>query len=490
MATQREFDAILRSDFESFMAAAFCILHPGKVLDVEWLHRAMAHVLEQCLSGEWRRLIVTMPPRSLKSVIISVMFPAWLLGRDPSTKLMCVSYAEELTRRHSVDTRRLMTSAFYRRLFPMTVLRKETELVLETTQGGSRFATTVGGTVTGLGADWIIIDDPSKADDALSRPLIEKATTFFTNTLSTRLNDPAHGRIVLTMQRLHEADLAGYLLELGGWHHLALPATAEEDEQIRIGPNLVHHRYKGDLLEPRRVPQARLDEKRRELGSVAYQAQYQQKPQPAEGNIIKRDWLCFYAEAPDLASARIIQSVDTAQKTNPANDYSVLTTWANFGDCHYLLDVTRGRYDFPALVAQIITQHDRHRPERLLIEDTGSGIPLIQDLKAKRPDICAYPVKAKQPKDVRIGAASALFENRQVLFPKDAPWLDACLGEVLAYPSSKHDDIIDSIAQYLNWVRSQSHVEFHADFGHDEPSGVRAIDPEWLLAMGPVLHWR
>jgi Uncharacterized protein conserved in bacteria len=415
--------AVLRSDFVSFIAFAFNILNPGQKLDVEWYHRAIAHHLECCLRGERRRQTITLPPRSLKSTIASVAWPAWLMGLHPTEKIICVSYAEELAKRHAMDTRRLMTSAAYRSLFPRTVLDKSTELVLETDQGGFRYSTTIGGTVTGLGADWIIIDDPSKAEEALSSTLIEKATTFYNSTLSSRLNDPVNGRIIITMQRLHEADLVGHCLARRGWHHLMLPAIAEEDQEIPIGLDLMHSRRKGDLLSPTRLPQSELDEKRGGMGSIAFQAQYQQMPIPPDGNIIKREWLATYSDLPDRSQGRIIQSLDTAQKTNPANDYSVLTTWLKVGERHYLIDVFRERCDFPTLRSRVIAQHDLHRPERLIIEDAGSGTALIQELKAQRPDICAFPIKAKEPKDVRIGAASALFESRQVLFPKDAPWM-------------------------------------------------------------------
>jgi predicted phage terminase large subunit-like protein len=474
-------NALYREDFPSFAAKAFTVLHPGQVLDVAWLHVAIAHVLMSCLKGQTKRLIVTMPPRTLKSMIISVMFVAWVLGRDPTAKFLCVSYSEELSRRHSMDCRKLMESDFYRALFPGTVLSKCTELLLETTQGGRREATSVGGTVTGKGAGWIIVDDPSKADDALNKPALDKVIDFFTRVLSSRLDDPVAGRIIVNMQRLAENDLAGFLLERGGWEHLCLPALAEEDTDIPIGPGQVHHYRKGDLLLPERMPLIFLNDQRSLLGSAAFQAQYQQAPLPAEGLLIKRDWLCSYAILPDLSSGRLVLSLDTAQKTNPANDYSALTAWLWVGDMHYLIDVFRDRWDFPTLREKVIMLHDRYRPERILIEDTGSGTALIQELKAKRRDIVITAIKPKEPKDVRIGAASTLFENRQVLFPKDAPWLDACLAETLGYPNAKHDDIIDSIAQYINWVRDQSGYLFDVDWLRTPPGGGGVPHPDSFL---------
>lgn len=452
--------AVYRKDFLSFLMRAYAVLEPGRKLITGRQHEAMTHELACCADGSNRRLIMTMPPRSLKSTMVSVVWTAFLLGHDPTSKIMCVSYSEDLASLHSRNTRRLMESRFYRQVFPGTVLAKSSEMELETTQGGLRYATSVGGTVTGRGADWIIIDDPSKADDALSKAALEKVAAFYTNTLSTRLNDPPTGRIILVMQRLHEEDLAGVLLSGGGWKELKLPARATEDCLIATGTTSFHQRRQGDLLDPTRLPLSYLMERERQMGSAAYQAQYQQEPVPAEGNLIKREWICTYKALPALESGRVIQSLDTAQKTAPSNDYSVLTTWLWVVDKFYLVDVFRERVDYPSLKAAIIRQHDRYRPERVLVEDIGAGTSLMQDLRACRGDIRAFPIKAREPKEVRVGTVSALFQNKQVFFPVDAHWLDQCEREVLGFPGAKHDDIIDSIAHFLNWTRTQQGAHF------------------------------
>lgn len=454
-ATPEALRAILRRDFQSFLCKSFTVLHPGQSLSATWLHEAMAHALSQCRSGASPRLIVTMPPRSLKSITFSVAWTAFLLGQDPSVRIMCVSYNDDLARRHSMDTRRIMESEWYRAAFPRTVLAKRTETDLETTLGGTRLATSIGGSVTGFGAEWIIIDDPLKAEDALSKTLRERVNTFFSGTLHSRLNDKIKGRIVLAMQRLHEDDLAGYLLAQDGWTELKLAAIAEEDAAVPTGDGRVHLRKKDDLLQPDRETLEILSRDRVAMGSGAFQAQYQQAPVPDEGNAIRREWLCEYVAAPDLSQGQIIQSLDTAQKTEPSNDYSVLTTWLSVGDNHYLIDLFRARCDYPTLRAKVIEQWDRHRPERLLIEDTGSGTGLLQDLRHFRGDIVTSGIQAKDSKSVRVGMASALIENRRMFLPKEADWLQECLTELLGFPAAKHDDIIDSIIQYLNWIRSR-----------------------------------
>ena len=462
---------LYRRDFPSFLAKAFGVLEPGQTLTLDWPHEAMAHELGRCADGLNTRLIMTMPPRSLKSTTASVAWPAYLLGIDPTAKIMCVSYSEELAKLHSRNTRRLMESAFYRSLFPATRLVKGSETELETTLGGLRYATSVGGTVTGRGADWIIIDDPSKAEDAQSKQALEKVIAFYKHTLSTRLNSPTKGRIVLVMQRLHEEDLAGDLIASPEeWHVLTLSARATEYSEIPIGPKTVHPRNVGDLLDPVRLPLGYLLQRERSMGSAAYQAQFQQAPVPADGNIVKRDWLSYSRSPPPLDQGRIVQSLDTAQKTDPSHDFSVLTTWLWVGDRYYLLDVFRGKFVYPDLKAMVIAQYDRYRPERILIENAGCGISLIQDLKRDRGDILTEEIRPRLPKEVRVASASALFQNHQVYFPADASWLDECEREVLGFPGAKHDDIIDSIAQFLNWVREESgKVRFSSSWSDEPP---------------------
>lgn len=450
--------AVLRSNFPSFLQKCFATLHPGEALTLEWMHEAMAYVLSQCAAGQAPQTIITMPPRSLKSVTFSVAWPAWLLGHNPSVKIMCVSYGDEPAARFSRDTRTVMQSRWYKELFPATVLVKATETELETDAGGTRLAKSVNGALTGFGAEWIIIDDPINAQDIRSKEAREKAIDRFRLTLVSRPNNKATAKIILVQQRLHEEDLAGFLLGLGGWLELRLPAIAEEDTEVQIGPSRFHSRKKSEVLQPTREPLEVLDRLRIMMGAREFQAQYQQAPIPDAGNVIKREWLQFYTTPPDRSKGRIVLSVDTAQKVEPSNDYTVITVWLWIGNHHYLLDVHRERCDYPRLRKLVIERWNSERPERVLIEEGGSATALIQELKALRGEIAIVPVKATDSKSVRVGTASAYFENHRVHLPKDASWLPEALTELLGFPSAKYDDIVDSIAQYLNWARGQSGV--------------------------------
>jgi hypothetical protein len=232
---------------------------------VNWHLEAIAYYLTRVLEGEIKRLIITIPPRSLKSICGSVCFPAFALGHDPTTRIICVSYAESLARKHANDCRAVMRSDMYNRLFPKTRISsaKDTEVEFATTLGGNRLSTSVGGTLTGLGGNLIIVDDPLKPQDAYSELARDSVKQWYSNTLLSRLDDKNNDAIVVIMQRLHTDDLVGHLLEQEGWTQLNLPAIAESEHDVPLGPGHFHVRRPGDLLHPEREPRTVLDELKR-----------------------------------------------------------------------------------------------------------------------------------------------------------------------------------------------------------------------------------
>jgi len=276
--------AILQNDFCSFIRAIFPVVSPGAAFAPNWHVEAIAYQLTRALKGEIKRLIITVPPRSLKSICASVAFPAFVLGHDPTRRIICVSYAEALARKHANDCRALMRSTLYHRLFRNTLISnaKDTELEFATTRGGNRLATSIGGTLTGRGGNLIVIDDPLKPQDAYSEAARENAKQWYSNTLLSRLDDKTKDAIIVVMQRLHLDDLVGHLLEQEGWTHLNLPAIAESEFRVPLGPGRYHLRRVGELLHPEREPREVLDEFKRSMGSLDFAAQYQQEP-VAEG---------------------------------------------------------------------------------------------------------------------------------------------------------------------------------------------------------------
>ncbi len=327
-------DAILRKDFAIFVHKAFATVVPGDEFQPNWHIEAMAWHLSEVAAGRIKRLLITVPPRSLKSICASVAFPAWVLGNNPARRIICLSYSAELAKDFGNGSRAIMGSAWYRRAFPKTRIdpAKNTETLLKTTAGGRRFATSVQGAITGFGGNLIIIDDPMKAIDAFSETERKNVKDWFMNTLMSRLDNKSDDAIIVVMQRLHADDLAGMLLEKGGWTHLNLPAIAETDQAIRLSAKRVHRRALGEALHPSREPLETLEKLKADMEPFAFAAQYQQDPLSASGALINPEWLKYYApnETPEEFDT-VLQSWDTASKESEFANFSVCTTWGISG---------------------------------------------------------------------------------------------------------------------------------------------------------------
>jgi predicted phage terminase large subunit-like protein len=452
MTDARILEALLRTEFRAFLHKVFLTLCPGQAYVLTWYIEAIAWWLERVRRGEVRRLIINLPPRSLKSIAASVAFPAFVLGHDPSKRIVCVSYSSGLAKKHSNDFRAIIESSWYRSAFPNTRIGpyKNTETEIELTARGYRMATSVEGTLTGRGGDIIVIDDPLKPDDALSEPKRTSANQWFTNTLLSRQDDKRKCAIVVVMQRVHIDDLTGHLLSLSDdWEVLSLPAIALSDENVRISANAIHRRKAGEALSPERDPLHILEELKLQMGSDAFSAQYQQMPAPPGGAMVKRDWIAHFSELPP-ASERLftLQSWDTASKGGPNNDWSVCTTWILCRKKRwYLVDVWRQRVDYPTLKANALRLAKRWGARRILVEDAGAGTSLVQELRGQLAGIIA--VKPNGDKVSRMAVASAKFEAGQVYLPERAQWLPDLEAELFVFPVGRHDDQCDSISQAL-----------------------------------------
>lgn len=464
--TLREYEAMLRLDFMTFVHRSFCELNPQTPFLWSPHMAVTAARLEDCWRGRITRLIVNQPPRSLKSHIVSVAFPAWLLGHDPSKQIICVSYGQDLADKLARDCRSLMSSPFYQRLFPETRLSSEKQSVNEfiTTKNGFRLSTSMTGVLTGRGADLIILDDPLKPDDALSETRRNAANDGFDGTLLSRLNSKEKGTIILVMQRLHQNDLVGHVCEQGHWDTLSFPAVAEADEFYEydnvFGKN-AFSRKAGEALQPERESLSTLKTIRITMGEYHFASQYQQNPMPLGGMIVKSDWIKHYD--PENLPSRFsfkIQSWDTANKSGQLNDFSVCTTWGVFDRHYYLLDVFRKRVNFPDLKRAVKEQARKHEVSIILIEDKASGTQLIQDLKSEGMfGIRPYDPRPGSDKTLRLYAQTAEFENGRVLLPRSALWLDEYTRELTSFPGCKFDDQVDSTTQALDHLKSTSNLD-------------------------------
>lgn len=453
-------DALCRERFEAFLRKAWPWINGGDELMWNWHIDAIAYQLERVTRGDSRRLMVNLPPRNGKSNIVSVIWVAWRLGHDPGLNFVCVSYSNELSGKLARDCRAIIEAPWYRRVFPKTAIsaQRSASHDFRTTAGGGRLATSITGTLTGRGGDIIILDDVIKPDDAVSEVARNAVNSWYQSTLASRLNDKANGAILCVMQRLHQFDLCGMLLGAGGWHQLALPAIAIEDERIPLTRGRIHLRMAGEALHPRRECLAVLEGLKVDMGSLLFSAQYQQNPVPVQGNIILKDWLLDYtAETAASLGGQVIQSWDTGIKTGASNDWSVCVTAQLWQRRIYIIDVWRGRLEFPDLNKKCIELAGLHRATTVLIEDKASGQQLIQSLRANQSHGVPMPHSCNPEHDklTRTIGVSAMIEAGQLLLPDDAHWLADFTAELLAFPNSKHDDQVDALTQLLGWARRQ-----------------------------------
>src|SRR5215472_2345116 len=385
--TPTEYKAVLRQDFVTFAARGFGYLNPQAELGLNWHIEVIAAKLAAVRRGETRRLIITVPPRHLKSHLASITFPACCLGHDPSLQILCVSYAQELADKLARDCRSLMLSSWYRSLFA-TRLAAHRQAVHEfvTTRQGYRLATSTGGVLTGRGADIIVIDDPLKPEEALSKVQRQACNEWFVHTLYSRINDKRTGAIIIIMQRLHEDDLVGHVLAQEPWEVISFPAIAETDEEHCIetiwGPRCFRRRQ-GEALHPEREPLETLHHLRRTLGEYNFAAQYQQSPAPLGGGLVKIEWFKRYRDSdkPERFD-RVVQSWDTANKATELSDFSVCKTWGIKDKHVFLIGLFRRRLEYPELKRAVREQQRLFNANDVLIEDKASGTQLIQNLIA------------------------------------------------------------------------------------------------------------
>lgn len=473
-------NALLRKDFKSFVIKVFKeVSTTQKYLD-NWHIDVICNELLNVMEGKQNRLIINIPPRYMKSIICSIALPAFILGHNPRASIIVVSYAEGLSSEIADNCKRVMESAWYKDIFPGTKLSKSKNAAYDfkTTRGGGRYATSVTGTLTGRGADYIIVDDPIKPDDAKSDNMREKNNDWYGSTLCSRLNDKKSGKIIVIMQRLHEDDFTGHLLEMKqSFKHIRIPAIAEEDEKWFIKDRimseeiLIKERKKNEALHPEREDLKILFDIKSDQGEYNFAGQYQQNPAPIEGCIIKEKWLQFYdkeqlfkdIENDKIKIVNIFQSWDTASKVGKHNDYTACITALHASDGKtYILDVFRERLEFPDLIRRVDLKYKEEKEEykhsvKLLIEEENSGIALIQELKNKH-EIYPIPIKPEYDKETRLKIVSNLIENGTCLFPEDRPywWMDF-EKELLRFPAVKHDDQADALSQLLYYVKNSSY---------------------------------
>lgn len=454
-----------RAEFGAFLEEAFRIMHPGARFSPGFHIDVLCFTLEEVYAGNLKRLIINMPPRSLKSFTVSVAWPAWLLGREPSLKLLTASYCEALAGRAAQESRVLAESGAYGRIFPNLAFlpgeNKRSSYV--TKERGGRRSVSVGGAVTGEGGDILILDDPLNAPDANSPLKRAYANNWFAEAFLSRLNNPAEGAAVIVMQRLHPDDLTGYLLreQKDAWHMLTLPAIAEHKEIFFPGcPRRERVRQKGEALDAGRAGADTLRALRSALGERIFAAQYQQRPEEAQGRLIERGFLRYANKAEIAAAAEnartrgfTLQSWDCAAKTGAHCDYSVCVTLAvNDKGEVYVQDMFREKTEYTGLKQAARHLAARFMPDCILIEDKSAGQALLQELRGELPVRAVLP---REDKITRVLKILPLFEGGSVYLPQQAAFTQILREELLGFPAGAHDDCVDALSQGLRYIRER-----------------------------------
>ena len=460
----------------AFIEGAWPVLEPQTRFVPNWHIDLIAEYLEAVTAGEIRHLLINVPPRSMKSLLVSVFWPAWEWLRRPGGRWIFTSYAEGLASKHSLDRRTLIQSPWYQERWGCRIQLASDQNVkgeFQNTRRGVMLATSIGGSVTGKGGSRIIVDDPHNPIQAESDVQREHAVTYFRNTLSTRLDDKKADAIVVVMQRLHERDLAATCMDLG-YSHINLPAEAEAPTTFvmpRSGRSVT--RAVGDLLWPEREGRAELDMQKALLGSAAYAGQYQQRPAPAAGLFFQRGWWRYYTDVP-AAFDEVVQSWDLSFKEGAGNDFVVGLVAGRVGALVYLLDRYKEKASFVETCHAIERMCERHpSARRVLIEDAANGPAVVDTLRRRLSGVIA--VRPEGGKQSRAAAVQPLVESGQIYLPeprrKDGvrragrDWVDDFVETCSVFPKGAHDDDVDALSQLVVYWQQQRSYRQPGDIG-------------------------
>ena len=438
-------------------------------------HAKMADAFNRVMTGKLKRLIINMPPRHTKSEFASYLLPAFIMGNKPRTKIIQATHTGELAVRFGRKVRDLMSAENYRELFSQVFLKQDSKAAgrWETSEGGEYFAVGVGGAMTGRGADLLIIDDPHSEQDAASELALENAWDWYSSGPRSRLQPG--GAVVIVMTRWGTKDLTARLIKAQVSH------KADRWEVIEFPAILPS----GNPLWPSFWKLEELLGVKASLSPQKWNAMYQQQPTNDEGAILKREWWQLWEHDYTPRIDYIIQSYDTAYSKKETADFSVITTWGVFypqedgGPAIILLDMQKGRWDFPELKRRAKEQYDEWKPDNVLIEAKATGVPLQQELRRIGIPVTMYTPggrRSGQDKISRANAVAPLFESGMVWAP-DTDWAMELIEECAAFPNGDNDDLVDSTTQAMMRFRAGNFINLDSDYQDEKTS--EGLVPEY-----------
>lgn len=473
-----ELIAMLATDQVAFTQQCFQTVDPAHEYLHNWHIECIIEYLQAMERGEIRRLIINMPPRSLKSIACTVAWPAWLLGQSPSTQIVAASYSGKLSIKHSVDTRLIMETPWYKKCFPETIIARDQneKQKFQTTKRGDRKATSVGGSITGEGGDYLIADDLLKPDEAPSDVVRNSTNDWLDQTFLTRENDPKTSRALVVMQRLHEDDPSGHLMEKGGWEQLILPAYFEKRTIIQLnGKKWINEA--DSFLQEERMGEDELDKKMVELGMQGFVGQYLQRPSAEGGGEFQARYIQYYNNFSRKFTSKGMNvyilydpanSKKNKERIDPDYTAMVVVGLANDNN-YYILDLIRDRFNPTERVLSLFTLHEKWaklsgKPPTVAIEQYGmmtDKFYIDKEMEERNYRFRTVEVKGAVRKEDRIRKLIPLFENSRVYLPRQIMYdsidgntydlVDKLIKEELTvFPVGRHDDMIDAFARILD----------------------------------------
>jgi predicted phage terminase large subunit-like protein len=476
---------LARRSLADFVKMFWPIVEPTTRLCWNWHIDAICEHLQAVSEGHIRKLLINIPPGHMKSLLVSVMWPAWTWANKPGWRALFGSYAERLALRDSGKCRDIIASDLYQRVYCKPdgwALDKQGEHLFTNTAMGSRLALGVGGPGTGFRGDCRVVDDPLKALEAPSEVKREEAIRWWDQTMSTRLNDMRTGASVVVMQRLHEDDLSGHLIKQGGYEHLCLMSEFDPKRRASTCKGLWQdpRTERGELLFPEMFPKEVLDDLKIQLASDGYAGQHDQLPVSAEGGMFKKHWWRRYEKAP-ANFHEVAGSLDCTFKDTKSADFVTLGVWGRLGANKYLLKQYRGRMDFVATCALVKRAFAEH-PDMayLLIEDKANGPAVLSALRDTVPSMIAVnPIGSKE---ARAQACTPTVEAGNVWLPQSgAGWesdqkgdpVDQFISECAAFPKGRNDDQVDQLSQMLaRWRPTATAMKVHVPRTRPKETGV------------------
>ena len=469
---KRLYDAKTRTDLSVFAQRAFKEIEPGTQYVHNWHVDCISEHLMAIWDGDCTRLIINIPPRFMKTLLCSVFFPAWAFIQNPSIKFINTSFKFDLAKKMTRRTRGVIQSSFYQGLAPHVQISHDQneKHFFETTQKGHYYSSAMS-SVTGEGADIQICDDPINPAEANSDLQRANAIETIRQTLFSRFNNSQTGRFILVMQRLHEADPTGDLLQDEGWTHLKLPAEVNKKTIIEIRGKKFEYGDDG-LLFPKLFDQQTLDQKKRELGAYAYAGQYLQRPAPIGGGEFKKDWIQYFeANTFDAKGCNIFITVDPATSKKKTADYTAIAVWALAKDKNmYLVDGIRERLNPSERIQKLFEIHQKWndrcgKPARRVgYEAYGLNSDIHWIEEKQKQDSYRFgitQIKSPMKKEDRIRRLIPMFEEQRIYLPSDMYYKDdkglpqnfisdIIQEEMMLFPFARHDDFIDAMAMVFD----------------------------------------